>query len=93
MTDESRFLLHHMDWQVCVRHLAGEHIAPGYAMGRMEARGGSVMLWVIFCWHPAIYVDATLTCTTCLIIVANHVYPFMEMVYINGSGLFQQDVV
>ena len=74
-SDESRFLLHHVDGRVCVRHLPGEHMAPGCTMGRRQASGGSVMLWAMFCWEtlgPAIHVDVTLTRTTYLSIVADH---------------------
>ena len=39
---------------------------------------------------PAIHVDVTLTRTTYLSIVADHVHPFMEMVFLDGCGLFQQ---
>jgi len=85
-SDESRFLLHHVDGRVRVHRLPGEHMAPGCTMGRRQADGGSVMLWAKFCWEtlgPAIHVD--------LSIVADHVHPFMEMVFPGGCGLFQQD--
>lgn len=50
-SDESRFLLHHVDGRVRVRRLPGEHMAPGCTMGRRRAGGGSVMLWAMFCWE------------------------------------------
>ena len=59
-SDESRFLLHHVDGRVRVRRLPGEHMAPGCTMGRRQAGGGSVMFWAMFCWEtlgPAIHVD------------------------------------
>ena len=93
-SDESRFLLHHVDGRVRVRRFPGEHMAPGCTMGRRQAGGGSVMLWAMFCWEtlgPAIHVDVTLTRTTYLSIVADHVHPFMETVFPGGCGLFQQD--
>ncbi|KAK3509169.1 hypothetical protein QTP70_020280 [Hemibagrus guttatus] len=40
---------------------------------------------------PAIHVDVTLTCTTYLSTVADHVHSFMETVFPDGCGLFQQD--
>ena len=52
------------------------------------------MLGAMFCWDtlgPAIHVDFTLTHTTYLSIVEDHVHPFMEMVFPDGCGLFQQD--
>ena len=52
------------------------------------------MLWPMFCWKTsglAIHVDVTLTHITYLGNVADHVHSFMEMVFPNGSGIFQQD--
>ncbi|KAK3539724.1 hypothetical protein QTP70_012747 [Hemibagrus guttatus] len=69
-------------------------MAPGCTMGRRRAGGGSVMLWAMFCWEtlgPAIHVDVTLTRTTYLSIVTDHVHLFMEAVFPDGCGLFQQD--
>ena len=57
-SDESRFLLHHVDGRVCVRHLPGEHMAPGCTMGRRQAGRGSVMLWAMFCWETCCWRDA-----------------------------------
>uniref|UniRef100_A0A8P4K6M0 Transposable element Tc1 transposase n=1 Tax=Dicentrarchus labrax TaxID=13489 RepID=A0A8P4K6M0_DICLA len=90
-SDESCFLLHYVDGRVRVRRLPG----PGCTMGRIQAGKNSVMLWAMFCWEtlgPAIHVDA-LTCTTYLSTVADHVHSFMETVFPDGSGLFQQDNV
>ena len=93
-SEESRFLLHHVDGRVRVRRLPGEEMVPGCIMGRRQAGGGSVMLWTMFCWEtlgPGIHVDVTLTRTTYLNIVADQVHPFMATVFPDGSGLFQQD--
>ncbi|KAE8297395.1 Transposable element Tcb1 transposase Transposable element Barney transposase [Larimichthys crocea] len=70
-----------------VRRLPGKHMAQA-------GGGGSVMLWAMFCWEtlgPVIHVDVTLTPTTYLNIVTDHVHPFMETVFPDGSGLFQQE--
>ena len=80
--------------QVRVSRLPGEHTAPGCTMGRRQGDRDSVMLWTMFCWEalgPAIYVDVTLTHITYLSIVEGHVLPFMETVFPDGCGLFQQD--
>lgn len=93
---ESCFLLHQVDGQVCVRRLPVEHTAPGCTTEKKQADGGSLMLWAMFCWEtlgPAVHVDVTLTHTTYLSIVADHVSPFMEAVFPDGSGFFQQDDV
>ncbi len=50
-SDESHFLLHHVDGWVRLRRLPVEHMAPGCTMGRRQAGGGSVMLWAMFCWE------------------------------------------
>ncbi|KAK3547569.1 hypothetical protein QTP86_025468 [Hemibagrus guttatus] len=62
-SDESCFLLHHVDGWVRVHLLPGKHIAPGCTMGR----------------------------STYLSIAADHVHPFMETLFLDGCGLFQQD--
>ncbi|KAK3559176.1 hypothetical protein QTP86_005072 [Hemibagrus guttatus] len=89
-SDESCFLLHHVDG---LRRLLGEHMAPGCTIGRRQACDGSVMLWAMFCWETLgpIHVDVTLTRTTYLSIVTDHVHPFMETVFPDGYGLFWQD--
>ena len=63
-------------------------------MGRKQAGGGRVMLWPMFCRETlglAIHVDVTLIRITYPGIVADHVHPFMETVFPDGSGIFQQD--
>ncbi|XP_067308382.1 transmembrane inner ear expressed protein isoform X1 [Pseudorasbora parva] len=85
------FFLHHVDGRV--RRLPGKHMAPGCTMARRQPDGGSVMPRGMFCWEtlgPAIHVDFTLTCTIYLRIVADHLHPFVEMVFPDGCGLFQQ---
>ncbi|MCI4379860.1 hypothetical protein PGIGA_G00233280, partial [Pangasianodon gigas] len=93
-SDKSHFLLHHVEGRVCVHRLPGEEMAPGCTMERTQAGGGSVMLWAMFCWEtlgPGIHVDAILTHTTYLNIVADQVQPFMATVFPNRSDLFRQD--
>ena len=65
-------------------------------MERRQVGGGSAMLWAMFCQEtlgPAIHVDVTLTRTTYLRIVPDHVHPFIETVFPDCCGLFQQDNV
>ncbi|KAK3525149.1 hypothetical protein QTP86_019533, partial [Hemibagrus guttatus] len=95
-SDESHFLLHHVDGRVRVRLLPGKHMVPGCTMGRRRAGRGSVMLWAMFCWEilgPAVHVDVTVTRSTDLSIAADHVHLFMETLFPDGCGLFQQDNV
>lgn len=85
---ECRFILHDVDGQVCVRRLSGGEVEPECTVG------GVVMLWAMFCWEtlgPAVHVDDALTGSTYLNIIADQVHPFMETVFPDGSGLFQQD--
>ncbi|KAK3532978.1 hypothetical protein QTP70_006210 [Hemibagrus guttatus] len=51
---------------------------------------GNVLLGNLGSCNPC---DVTLTRTTYLSIVADHVHPFMETVFPHGCGLFQQDNV
>ena len=84
---------HQVGGWVCVRHLPGEHMAPGCTMGRRQAGWGSVMLWAMFCWEtlgPAIHVDVSLTHTTYISFVADRAHPFTETVSPNDCGLYQQ---
>ena len=89
-SDESRFLLHHMDgW---VRCLPEVHMAPGCTMERRQAGRRSVMLWAMFFWEtlgPAIHVDVILTTKHC----CRPCTPFHGSGTLKAVGcvLFQQD--
>jgi len=51
------------------------------------------MLWAM-CWEtldPVIHVDINLTFATYLNIVADLVHPFLRMVFLGGSAIFQQE--
>lgn len=48
----------------------------------------------LFCWEclgPAIQVEVTLSCIPYLSIVTDQPHPFVEMVLLDGCGLFRQD--
>ncbi|KAK3523387.1 hypothetical protein QTP86_029885, partial [Hemibagrus guttatus] len=71
-------------------------------MGRHSHRVWTIEQWkkvaceTLFCWEtlgPAIPLDVTLTRTTYLSIVADHVPPLMETLFPDVCGLFQQDNV
>ncbi|GBN92603.1 hypothetical protein AVEN_142238-1 [Araneus ventricosus] len=49
-SDESRFLIHHVDVRVSVRRLPGEQLLPSYTAGHKQADGGGIMLWGTFSW-------------------------------------------
>ncbi|GBM73492.1 hypothetical protein AVEN_6813-1 [Araneus ventricosus] len=49
-SNESRFLIHHVDGRVRVRRLQGERLLPSYTAGHTQAGGGGIMLWGTFSW-------------------------------------------
>ncbi|KAF7642071.1 hypothetical protein LDENG_00265060 [Lucifuga dentata] len=61
-------------------------------MGRRQAGGGSVMIWVTSCWvlGSYIHVDVTLTCSTYLNMAADQVQPFMAAVFPDGMASFSR---
>lgn len=73
----------YVDAQVHMRQFAWEKRAPACSMGRS---------WQMNCdapnssLGPGIHVDVTFTHTTYLNIVADHVLPFMAMVFPNAFG-------
>ncbi|CAM4666349.1 unnamed protein product [Leuciscus chuanchicus] len=86
-SNESCFLLHHVDGRVHVHCLPGEVVKSGCTVGRGQADGESVMLWAMFCWEtlgPAIHMDVNLTCATYLNIVADQ----HGMIYWDCACLF-----
>lgn len=88
---ESHFLLAHVDGKASVRWLA--ETETGTTVEGKQDGGGIVKLWATFCWEtlgPVVSLDATLTCSSYLNILADHVHPFMEAVFPDGDGLFQQ---
>ncbi|GBN52867.1 hypothetical protein AVEN_183487-1 [Araneus ventricosus] len=49
-SDESRFLIHHVDGCVRVRRLSGEQLLPSCTAGHTQAGSGGTMLWGTFSW-------------------------------------------
>lgn len=88
--------LHDGDVWGHVRLLLGEHMAPRCTMGRRQIDRGRVMLWEMFCLEtlgPATHVDVTLTHTTYLSIVADHVHSFMATIFLlsqNQNGKWRR---
>ncbi len=57
---------------------------PSCLVSTVQAGGGGVMVWGIFSWHtlgPLVPIEHCLNATAYLIIVADHVHPFMTTVY------------
>ncbi|GBO08521.1 hypothetical protein AVEN_170901-1 [Araneus ventricosus] len=49
-SDESRFLIHHVDGRVRLRRLPGEQLLPSCTAGHTQAGAGGIMLWGTFSW-------------------------------------------
>ncbi|GBM45917.1 hypothetical protein AVEN_211977-1 [Araneus ventricosus] len=47
-SDESRFLIHHVDGRVRVSRLPGEQLLPSCIAGHTKAGGGGIMFWGTF---------------------------------------------
>ncbi|GBL78665.1 Transposable element Tc1 transposase [Araneus ventricosus] len=93
-SDESRFLIHHVDGRVRVRRLPGEQLLPPFTAGHTQAGGGGIMLWGTFSWEalgPVVAVEQTMKAANYLNIVADQLHPYMAFVFPTGNGIFQQD--
>ncbi len=84
-SDESWFLLRHLDGRVRMRRKEHESMDPSSLVSTVQAGGGGgVMVWGIFSWHtlgPLVPIEHRLNATAYLSIVADHVHPFMTTVY------------
>ncbi|GBM18472.1 hypothetical protein AVEN_66831-1 [Araneus ventricosus] len=61
-SDESRFIIHHVDGRVRVRRLPGEQLLPSCTAGHTQAGGGGIMLCGMFSWAalvPVVVVEQT----------------------------------
>ncbi|GBL89575.1 Transposable element Tc1 transposase [Araneus ventricosus] len=93
-SDESRFLIHHVDGHVKVRNLPGEQLLPSCTAGHTQAGGGGIMLWGTFSWvalGPIVVVEQTMKAANYLNIIAEQLHPYMAFVSPTGNGIFQQD--
>jgi len=82
-SDESRFLLQHSDGRVRIWRKEHESMDPSCLVLTVQA-GGGVMVWGIFSWHTLgslVPNDYHFNATAYLIIVADHVHPFMTTVF------------
>ncbi len=67
---------------------------PSCLVSTVQAGGGGVMVWEdIFLAQlgPLVPIEYRLNATANLIIVADHIHPFMTTVYPFSDGYFQQD--
>lgn len=56
-SDESGFLLHHVDGRACVRCLPKDIFSPGCTVGYAQVGRGSVLVWAIFFWGEGGHLD------------------------------------
>ncbi len=83
-SDESRFLLRHLDGRVRMRRKEHESMDPSCLVSTVQAAGGGVTVWGIFSWHtlgPLVPIEHCLNATAYLSIVADHVHPFTTTEY------------
>lgn len=76
---------------ICGHWLPGEHMTQWCDMGRTQTCGGEKLAWVMVYWKTLIlvtHVENTLTCTSCLNTVEDHLHP---SVFPDGRDLFQED--
>ncbi len=93
-SDESRFLLRHSDGRVRIGCKEHESMDPSCLVSTVQAAGGGVVVWGIFSWYilgPLAPIEYHLNAAAYLSIVADHVHPFMTIVYPSSDGCFQQD--
>ncbi|GBM16915.1 Transposable element Tc1 transposase [Araneus ventricosus] len=93
-SDESRFLIHHIDGRVRVRRLPGEQFLPSCTAGHTQAGGGDIMLWGTFSWvslGPVVVVEQTMKAENYLNIIADQLHSYMVFVFPTGNRIFQQD--
>ncbi|GBM06688.1 hypothetical protein AVEN_227037-1 [Araneus ventricosus] len=96
-SDESRFLIHHVDGPVRVRLLPGEQLLPSCTAGHTQTGGGSIMLCGTLSWAALgaiVVVEQTMKSANYLNIIADQLHPYMAFVFPvfpTGNGIFQQD--
>ncbi|GBL76575.1 hypothetical protein AVEN_274111-1 [Araneus ventricosus] len=93
-SDETGFLIRHVDGRVGVRRLPAEQLLPSCTAGHPQAGGGGIILWGMFSWAalgPVDVVEQTMKAAKYLNIIADQLHPYMAFVFPTGNGIFQQD--
>ncbi|GBM64038.1 Transposable element Tc1 transposase [Araneus ventricosus] len=93
-SDESRFLIHHVDGRVRVRRLPGEQFLPSCTARNTQAGGGGFMIWGTFSWAtlgPVVLVEQIMKAANYLNIIADQLHPYMVFAFKNENRIFQQD--
>ena len=82
-TDESRFMLHRTDGRWRIRRETSESKHPATIAGRVQAGGGSILVWGMFSWYSLgalRIVEGTMDQHKYASILADHVHPYMRHV-------------
>ncbi|GBM33401.1 hypothetical protein AVEN_93284-1 [Araneus ventricosus] len=93
-SDESLFLIHHVDGRVRVRRLPGGQLLPFCTAGHTQDGGGGIMLCGMFSWAalgPVVLVGQTMRAANYLNIIADKLHPYMAFAFLTRNGFFQQD--
>ncbi|GFT24033.1 transposable element Tcb1 transposase [Trichonephila clavipes] len=79
---------------VDIRRETSERNHPATIAGTVQAGGGSIMVWGMFSWHSLgslIIVEGTMDQYKHASVLADHVHPYMCIVFPQDDGIFQQD--
>ncbi|GBM93742.1 hypothetical protein AVEN_99076-1 [Araneus ventricosus] len=81
-SDDSRFLIHHVDGLVRVRRLPGEQLLLSCTAGHTQAGGRGIILWRTFSWAvlgPVVVVEQTMKAANYLNTIADQLHPYMAV--------------
>ena len=93
-SDESRFTLFCCDGRQRVRREPHEALDPKCMTATVQAAGGSVMVWGMFCWSglgPLVTVHNTIKAVHYLELLDTHLMATMNHFHPEGNGIFQDD--
>ncbi|GBO26320.1 hypothetical protein AVEN_81430-1 [Araneus ventricosus] len=95
-SDESRFLIHHVDGRVRVHRRPGEQLLPSCTAGHTGRSGWWWRYYALgtFSWTAlgaVVVVGQTMKAANYLNIIADQSHPYMAFVFPTGNEIFQQD--
>lgn len=99
---ESRFQLVTCDGRVGVSRRSHDAIDPSYwdtrhcdkTQDTVKAGGGSIKVWALFIWNglgPLVKFNQSLAGNDYVKLLGDHLQPFVEFMYLNSDGIFQND--
>ena len=87
-------MLHRPDGRWRIRCETSESKHPATIAGRVQAGGGSILVWGMFSWYSLgalRIVEGTMDQYKYVSILADHVHRYMRNVYPQEDGIYQQD--